>query len=89
MLREKTCESSCTLVQTLIPCPEDNSFASLDENLNLDYIEGPFGDLEVKLVGGQTLQVVGDKVRIQSEVSTTMGKVRGLASSWKMMLKIS
>ena len=36
----------------------------LGANLDLDYLEGPFGGLEVKLVGGKTLQVVGDKVRI-------------------------
>ena len=52
--------------------------AFLDENLDLDYLEGPFGGLEVKLVSGQTLQAAGDKVRIQTEVTTTMGKVRGL-----------
>ena len=40
-------------------------------------MEGPFGGLEVKLVGGQTLHVAGDKVRIETEVSTIMGKVRG------------
>jgi hypothetical protein len=34
--------------------------------------------LEVKLVDGQTLHVAGDKVRIQTEVATTMGKVRGV-----------
>ena len=34
--------------------------------------------LEVKLVGGQTLHVAGDKVRIQTEVATTMGKVGGV-----------
>ena len=39
-------------------------------------MEGPFGGLEVKLVGGQTLHVAGDKVRIETEVATTMGKVR-------------
>ena len=52
--------------------------AFLDKNLDLDYVEGPFGGLEVKLVSVQTLQVAGDKVRIQTEVVTTMGKVRGL-----------
>ena len=41
-------------------------------------MEGPFGGLEMKLVGGQTLHVAGDKVRIQIEVATTMGKVRGV-----------
>ena len=35
--------------------------AFLDANLNLDYIEDPFGGLEVKLVGGKTLQDAGDK----------------------------
>ena len=29
-------------------------------------------------IGGQTLQVAGDKVRIQTEVATTIGTVRGL-----------
>jgi len=52
--------------------------ALLDENLDLDFVEGPFGDFGVKLVVGQTLQVAGDKVRIQTEVATTMDKVRGL-----------
>ena len=41
-------------------------------------MEGPFGGLEVKLVGGQTFHVAGDKFRIQTEVATTMGKVRGV-----------
>ena len=65
--------------------------AFLDENFDLDYVEGPFGGLKVKLVGGQTLQVAGDKVRIQTEVSTAMGKVRGLEEFLilEMMPKIS
>ena len=50
--------------------------AVLDANLDLEYIEGQFRGVEVKLVGGQTLQVADDKVRIETEVSTTMGKVR-------------
>ena len=32
----------------------------------------------MKLVVGQTLHVAGDKIRIQTEVATTMGKVRGV-----------
>ena len=52
--------------------------AFLDANVDFDYVEGPFGGLEVKLVGGQTLHVAGDKVRIQTEFATTMGKVRGV-----------
>ena len=48
-----------------------------DVNFDLEYVEGPSGGLEVKLVGGQTLQL-SDKLRIQTEFSTTMGKVRGL-----------
>ena len=48
--------------------------AFLDANVDFDYIEG----LEVKLVGGQTLHVAGDRVRILTEVATTMGKVRGV-----------
>ena len=32
----------------------------------------------MKLVGGQTLHVAGDRVRIMTEVATTMGKVRGV-----------
>jgi len=51
--------------------------AFLDANADFDYVEGLFGGLEVKLVGGKTLHVAGDKVRIQTEV-TTMGKVRGV-----------
>ena len=46
----------------------------MDANLDLEYIEDPFEGLEVKLVGGQTLQVAGDEVMIQTEVSTIMGK---------------
>ena len=46
----------------------------LDANLDLEYVEGPFGSLEVKLVG---LQVSADKIRIETEVSTPMGKVQG------------
>ena len=42
------------------------------------YVKGPFGGLEVKLVGGQTLHVAGDKLMVQTEVSITMGKVRGV-----------
>ena len=45
--------------------------AFLDRNVNFDYVE-------VKSVGGQTLQVAGDKVRIQTEVDTTMGKIQGV-----------
>ena len=30
------------------------------------------------MVGGQTLHVAGDRVRILREVATTMGKVRGV-----------
>jgi len=45
--------------------------AFLDANLGPECIDGPFGGLEVKL------QVAGDKARIQTEVSTTMGKERG------------
>ena len=42
-------------------------------------MEGPFGGLEVMLVGrGQPLHVAGDKIRIPTEVATSMGKVRGL-----------
>ena len=37
-------------------------------NLDLDCVEGLFGGLEVNLVGGYTLQIAGDKVRIQTEV---------------------
>ena len=48
--------------------------AFLDSNLDL---EGPFGGLEVKLVGGQTLHVAGDKARNETEVANTMGKVQG------------
>ena len=32
----------------------------------------------MKLVDRQTLHVAGDKIRIQTEVATTMGKVRGV-----------
>ena len=32
----------------------------------------------MKLVGDQTLHVAGDRVRIMTEVATTMGKVRGV-----------
>ena len=40
--------------------------AFLDENLDLEYVEGPFGGL-VMLVGGKTtLHVQGDKVRIET-----------------------
>ena len=39
------------------------------KSLGLDYIYGPFGGLEIKLVGGQTLQIAGDKVRIRTEVA--------------------
>ena len=49
--------------------------AFLDANVNFDYVEGPFGGLEVKLVGGRTFHVAGDKVRIQTEVATTIAKV--------------
>ena len=49
--------------------------AFLDANLDLEYVKCPFGGLEVKLVRGQTLQVADDKVSIETEVSTTMGKV--------------
>jgi hypothetical protein len=52
--------------------------AFFDWNMDFEYIEGPFGGLEVKLVGGQTLHVAGDRVRIMTEVATTMGKVRGV-----------
>jgi hypothetical protein len=52
--------------------------AFLDANVDFDYLEGPFGGWEVKLVGGQTLHVAGDRVRILTEVATTMGKVRGV-----------
>ena len=38
--------------------------AFLDANVGFDYVEGPFGGLEVQLVGGQTLHVIGDKDRI-------------------------
>ena len=41
--------------------------AFLDANVDLEYVEGRFGGLEVKLVGGQTLHIAGDKVRIQTE----------------------
>ena len=51
--------------------------ALLDGNRDMGNIECPFGGLEVKLVGGKTLQVAGDKVRIQTEVAATLGKVRG------------
>ena len=36
--------------------------AFLDANVDFDYIEDPFGGLEVKLVGGQTLHVAGDRL---------------------------
>ena len=56
--------------------------------MDFDNVEGPFGGLEVKLVDvsltltlGQTFHVAGDKVRIQTEVATTMGKVRGVEQS--------
>ena len=32
----------------------------------------------MKLVGGQILHVAGDRVRIVTEVATTMGEVRGV-----------
>ena len=38
----------------------------------IENIEAPFGVLEKKLVGGKILQVSSDKVRIETEVSTTM-----------------
>ena len=46
--------------------------------MDFEYNEGPFGGLEVKLVGGQTLHVAGDGVRILTEVANTMGKVQGV-----------
>ena len=64
-------------MQTSIQCLEDNRSAFPDANLDLEYVEGPFGGLEMKLMSGQTLHVAGDKVRIKTEVVTTMGKVRG------------
>ena len=60
-MREKMYESSWTLAQTLTPYPEKNFLAFLSANLDLAYIEGPLGGLEVKLVGGKTLQDAGDK----------------------------
>ena len=52
--------------------------AFLDVNVDFDYGKGPFGELEVKLVGGKTMHVASDKVTIRIEVSTTMGKVWGV-----------
>ena len=69
------------------------SIAFLDVNVDFDYallttVEVPFGGLEVKLVGGQTLHVAGDKVRIQTEVATTMGKVLGVEEFLVLLPKI-
>ena len=52
--------------------------AFLDDNVDIYFVGGPFGGLEVKLVGRQTLNVSGDKVRIQTKVATTMGRVWGV-----------
>ena len=48
--------------------------ALLDANLDLNYVKGSFGGLEVKLEGGQTLHVASDKVGIETEVATTWAK---------------
>ena len=57
--------------------------AFLYANLDLEYAESPFGGLEVKLAGFHTLHVAGDKVRIETEVSTTMCKTFGHYSERK------
>jgi hypothetical protein len=41
----------------------------------MELIYGPMEGIKVELVGGQTLLVTGDKVRLQVEVATNMGKV--------------
>jgi hypothetical protein len=47
----------------------------LNHGITMELIYGPMEGIKVELVGGQTLLVTGDKVRLQVEVATNMGKV--------------
>jgi hypothetical protein len=46
----------------------------MDQGLRSEYIEGPDGGMEVALVGGRSLHVKGDKIRMQMDVRTNMGR---------------
>jgi hypothetical protein len=82
-------ESEGKDVRVLDTCANVNTMsrrrfvAFLYANLDLEYAESPFGGLEVKLAGCHTLHVAGDKVRIETEVSTTMCKTFGHYSERK------
>jgi hypothetical protein len=44
------------------------------QEIRMEYIPGPVGGLEVSLVGNHSLHVQGDKVRMQMDVGTNMGR---------------
>jgi hypothetical protein len=49
-----------------------------DLNVKLEMIPGPIDGITIQLVGGRTLQVSGDKVRLQTRVATNMGRINSI-----------